>query len=140
MKNSLVRKIGMKLILPLAFAGVIGSGCSKTYVIDENQVKKNHTIFNHLVENKGDSIEIKYNRRSNFSSNLSNLSNLKINGVKYRKKDSLVYEVGNEHYHYLLDKVYSIKNAERQKKIQLKMQKKESEKQAKINHGLKAFE
>ena len=138
MKNTLVKRIGMKLVLPLAFVGIVGSGCSKTYEIDGNKVKENLLIINRIVEYKGDSLKIKYSLP--FFGSPKDLSNLKINGVKYKKKDFLVYEVGNEHYHYLSNKIDSIDNAEKQKEIQLEMQKKEQEKQAKINYGLKAFE
>ena len=131
----------MKLVLPLAFVGIVGSGCSKTYEIDGNQVKKNPFTFNNFVETKGEDV-IKYNTHqySNNPQSKGDISRLKINGIKYYQKDILVYDAGNKRYHYLRNKIDSINNVEKQKKIQSERERKEAQKQSRINYGLKALE
>jgi len=123
MKNGLVKRIGMKLILPLAIAGIVGGGC-KTYVVDGNKVKKNPTIFNYLVENKGDTLEIKYT--SHVAS--SDLKKIKINGEKYTSNDRDVFLKALNHYWYLIDEIDSIKSGNNPRARE------------KIDYGIKAFE
>ena len=136
MKNGLLRKVGIGVILPLAFTVF---SCGKTYQIDNSLVKKtNPGFFKKIVESKGDSLEIKYSVFWGLSE--ENLHKLKINGIKYKKKDSLVYEVGNKRYHYLCEEIDSIKHTRRELKIQAKKKKKQLRKQEKINYGLKALE
>jgi len=133
MGTGLINKIGKGIVLPLVFAL---SGCGvKTYEIDGNKVKNNSVIWNSIVENKGDTLEIKYSLKFGLFVD-NNIKSAKINGIKYNNKDSLVYEVANEHYHYLKGEIdkrkESKKFAKEQEKVMVKKEK--------INFGLKAFE
>lgn len=121
MKNGLLRKIGVGIILPLAFAL---SSCTKNYIIDGNNVKDNPFIFNSIVENKGDTLEIKYSLYGGGNG----LKKIKINRKKYNFEDRDVYLKALNHYWYLTDKIDSIK-VENSPKTQKE-----------IDYGIKAFE
>ena len=103
MKESLVKKIGTGIVLPILFAL---SSCGRMYNIGGHKVKLNPTIINSLVENRGDSL-IKYSSTPYGG----NLTNVKINGEKYTREDAVVYNKENKHYNYLKNKLDSMSNA-----------------------------
>ncbi|MEK6832995.1 MAG: hypothetical protein AABY32_03015 [Nanoarchaeota archaeon] len=122
MAKGLVQKVA-----PWIFGGLVlvGTGCSKTYEIDGSKVKGNPTTINSLIEYRGDSLKIRY---SEFGLK-AGLCRIYVNGKKYTRKDTPVFNKANEHYNYLCSKIDSIKDLERK-----------TEEQKRIDFGLKAFE
>jgi hypothetical protein len=102
MKKSLVQKVA-----PWVFAGLslIGSGCGKVYEIKNGKVKINPSIYNSLVQIRGDSL-IKYSSKPYGG----NLANVNINGIK-SKEGTEIYNKEKIHYNYLkgeLDSLYEL--------------------------------
>lgn len=126
MKNKLVKKIGIGLILPL-YLGL--NSCTKSYEIDGSQVTEGVFTFNKVVEQKGKNL-IRYSLAGDLFRN-HDLSII-INGEKYTKKDTSVYKVGYERYGSLLNKIDSIRNAKKDLEIQKKIEKE----MEKINEAL----
>ncbi len=115
MEKGLLKRIGKKIILPLAIAGIVGGGCAKKYEIDGSKVsfstvdysviekKDNAKItysclpFQHIVsavvvKNKGDSLQHKRSERYSCSNPAdASVINFYRDRFKYlrAKKDSI---------------------------------------------------
>ena len=81
---------------------VVFSTYSKKYDIDGSKLKKGNTIFNDLVERKGDSV-IRYTYPL-FANDKTSVR-IWINGKRYTKRDREVYPKFAKRYEYLLEEI-----------------------------------
>jgi len=123
MGNGLIRKIAKGIAFPLAF---VLTGCGPNYQIDGSNIKRGFGFYS-IVENKGNT-EIRYSLGGG-GPRLGDIKSVYINGERYTREDTLVWENANRRYHSLIHKMDSI---EENKILKIK--------QERINKGLKAFE
>jgi hypothetical protein len=124
MAKELVKKLGL-MVLGAGLVAVTSYG--PKYNINGSKVKDGYTIFNSLVEYKGED-KIRYVAKP-----LSQgLDKVVINGEGHNKKDTLIYPEAEKRYYSLLNKIDSIKTAKHDLKIQKKLEKERE----KVNEAL----
>jgi folate-dependent tRNA-U54 methylase TrmFO/GidA len=104
---------------------VIGLFPTNKYNIEGSKIKNRETPFGGLVEYKGED-KIKYLRDNNGSFKNGDFR-VKINGEKYTKKDTLIYEEALKRYNYLNGKIDSINHARRESELQRKLEEEQKE-------------
>jgi len=137
MGNGLFKKIGMGVVLPLAF--VLNSCVVKTYEIDGNEVKYKFDDISiipfWILKEKTKSGKI---NRYFFEKNKreSPFSDFKTGNQWYSIEDSLVFQKAKAKATYLFERIDFIEDSIKQAEDLRIMQ----EKQARIDYGLKALE
>lgn len=124
MSKGLVKRIGKKIILPLAISGIVGSGCTK-YEIDGRKIKDGFFTHSSMTETY-DGNKIRYSVKSY---DVSILKNVRINGVPFYKKDTIVFSKAQERFTYLTKQIQEIEK-----------QKVEQEREKQLNRALNVLE
>jgi len=137
MKKGLIRKIGIGIVLPLAF---VLNNCGKVYEIDGNEIKleKNDSYFVLRETLNKEKMKNSYFFESNdkerklISFDTRSISFLDFKNMNYSEEDTLIFQKAKARATYLFAKIDSIEVAREEKQDQ-------EQKQTRIDYGLKAL-
>ena len=132
MGNGLIRKIGKKIILPLAIAGIVGGGCKK-YDVEGSVIK--FIKWDNIIKEKRGNLEIRYDLSSN-----ADLFKLKVSKYNEGSWDVERYSLSHSDDVEIIDMYQERANSLIFKIDSINKSEKEIEEQRRKDFALKALE